>query len=487
MQMAHNPTRPGNRATITAPRLVAVATAVALVTVGGVVFRDDGSGSNRAENAAAAAAAPSPRVAETGPDQRRASSAYGIWDWDSEPTSRVSSSTRPRTFGTEFKARAHGTVKALRYFTRARGQGRVVGLLYTGDGEQLAKARFGRVSTVGWQRAVLTKPVNIRKGKPYVVAYYAPRGRPTQRGRVFAGSGVVRSAALVATSGRVGGKSGFPRRGSSTAFFADVEFRPALRFPTAETAGVPARWRPERTITGRDKVIRRNGAVVEDLRVVNGDILVEARNVTIRRVEVLGGSIGNWSGPTCSDGLVIRSTTVARAPDQVTSDEGPAISTGSYKAIDVKIDDLPEGFRVGGKPEGCGPVVIKDSYARVTAPDQCGDWHGDALQGYEGDALTIRNSRLALEWRDDCEGTASFFYPDQGNTSVDINGLLVEGSRYYSFRLHTPGEVRNLKVLTGPGNGGIDVDCDLLSAWSAHEVELDRFDQPRNLRRLPCD
>jgi hypothetical protein len=263
--------------------------------------------------------------------------------------------------------------------------------------------------------------------------------------------------------------------------------RARLKFPTARTAGVPARWRPKRTIRGRDKVIRKKGAVVKNLRVVNGDIIVAARNVTIRRVEVLGGSIGNWEGPTCSDGLVIRSTTVARAPGQVTSDEGAAISTGSYKAIDVKIDDLPEGFRIGGKPEGCGRVVIKDSYARVTAPDECGDWHGDALQGYEGAALKVRNSRLNLVWREDCEGTASFFYPDQGNTSVDIDRLLVEGSRYYSFRLHTPGEVRNLKVLRGRRNGGIDVDCSLITAWSAHMVRLNKHDQPRNVRKLRCD
>lgn len=260
----------------------------------------------------------------------------------------------------------------------------------------------------------------------------------------------------------------------------------SIHFPTARSTGVPVHWQPRRTVHGNYS-INRAGAVVEDLRVVNGSILVNAPNVTLRRVEVLGGTIGNFEGGTCNGGLVIRRTTVAKARGQVTDGSETAISTGSYKAVRTEINGLPEGFRVGGKPEGCGRVVIKDSYARIVYPDQCGDWHGDALQGWQGPALKLRHTRLILKERDGCGGTAPFFYPgDQGNTSVNIDGLLVQGGGY-SFRLGTPGSVRNLNIVRGFYYGPILVNCSLLSAWQAHIVKLNAQNQPVTLRRQRCN
>lgn len=259
----------------------------------------------------------------------------------------------------------------------------------------------------------------------------------------------------------------------------------AAEFPTDATTGVPRRWTPRRTVNG-DHVVRRAGAVVSDLR-VNGDLLIAARDVTVKRVEVVGGRIDNWAGSGCQSGLKVRRTTIRRAPGQTTSGDEPALNAGGYHAYRVRIAGLPEGFRVGGKDE-CGPVVIRRSFATVVAPDDCGDWHGDALQGYDGAALTIRTSRLELVERNDCGGTAPFFYPSgQGNTSVDIDGLIVEGGGY-SFRLGTPGTVRNLKIVRkGFYYGPINVRCSALAAWDAHIVRLDRAGQPVHLRRQRCN
>src|SRR6185436_11887451 len=140
-------------------------------------------------------------------------------------------------------------------------------------------------------------------------------------------------------------------------------------------------------------------------------------------------------------------------------------------AKDVKILGHPEGFRVGGKDE-CGPVKIVNSFAKVVSPDDCGDWHGDALQGYDGAALTVRNSVLKLDERDGCGGTAPFFYPsDQGNTSVSIDGLVVEGGGY-PFRLGEPGVVRDLRIVRGSWYyGPINVACSKLSEWDASIVD----------------
>lgn len=257
------------------------------------------------------------------------------------------------------------------------------------------------------------------------------------------------------------------------------------RFPTAGSTGVPRRWNPRRTVD-RDLVVRRAGAVVSDLR-INGDLLIAAPDVTVKRVDVVGGQINNWVGSRCHTGLRVRRTTIRRAPQESTSGDDPALNGGGYHAFRVRIDGLPEGFRVGGKDE-CGPVVITRSYATVVSPDECDDWHGDALQGYDGARVTVRMSRLDLVERDGCGGTAPFFYPgEQGNTRVDIDGLIVNGGGY-SFRLGTPGRVRNLKVVRGGFYyGPIDVKCSLIEEWQAEIVRLDSAGQPVTLRKQRCN
>lgn len=255
-------------------------------------------------------------------------------------------------------------------------------------------------------------------------------------------------------------------------------------FATPDNTGTPQGWKPRRTVEG-DLVVRRAGARVRDVRVL-GNLIVAAPDVTLHRVEVVGGSIDNWSGSTCHPGLVLRRTTVRTAEGQVTSGDDPAVTAGGYRAIRTKIDGLPEGFRVGGADE-CGPVTIRRSYARVVAPTVCGDWHGDALQGYDGARLVIRESRFDLVERPDCGGTAPFFYPsEQGNSAVDIDGLVVSGGGY-SFRLGTPGSVRGLMVVRGSYHyGPLEVACSRLSAWEATSVRLDASGKPVAQRPLRC-
>jgi hypothetical protein len=152
----------------------------------------------------------------------------------------------------------------------------------------------------------------------------------------------------------------------------------------------------------------------------------------------------------------------------------------------VLIDGPSEGFRVGGRSGGCGPVTIANSYAHIVSPDSCTDWHGDGVQGYDGAALTLRRSVLVLDERRGCGGTAPFFYPhDQGNTSADISGLVVQGGGY-PFRLTTPGSVQGLHIVDGWGYGPMEVRCSLISSWSADIVTLDVAGQPLALRSQPC-
>jgi hypothetical protein len=248
-------------------------------------------------------------------------------------------------------------------------------------------------------------------------------------------------------------------------------------FPTETSAGLPAGWTPTKTVDGL--TVTTAGAVVEDLR-INGSLVINAPNVMVRRVDVVGGSIEN-QGSACANGLSISDSRISAG------DDGPAISGGGYTADNVLITKSVEGFRVGGHTDaGCGPVTITNSYAHIVPPDNCGDWHGDALQGYDAAGVTVRNTFLWLEEGPDCGGNSPFIYPNNEG-SVDVDGLIVKGGGY-PFRLYGPGSVRNLNIVQDPDwYGPIDVDCSLVTAWSAQDVNLDANGQPVPQSTQPCN
>jgi hypothetical protein len=264
--------------------------------------------------------------------------------------------------------------------------------------------------------------------------------------------------------------------------------QPLASQPNPSNTGVPAGWAPTQTRT-TDLRVTTAGAVVEDVRLVNADLIIDAPNVTVRRVEVQGGQINNVPGSTCRNGLVLEDVSVIRSFGQVTtSGDAPAVETGGYTARRVKIDGLPEGFRAGGKGAfGCGPVTIEDSFARVRYPDQCGDWHGDGIQGFDGPAVAVRNVTLDFVESSTCGGTAPFFYPyGNGNTSVDIDGLLVKGGGF-PFREGMPGAVKGLKIVSGSWSyGPIDVKCSVVTSWQADIVTMTANYQPTAVRAQPC-
>ncbi len=262
------------------------------------------------------------------------------------------------------------------------------------------------------------------------------------------------------------------------------------RFPNPSSTGVPANWTPART-RAEDLFVTKRGAVVEDMLLEDGaDIIIDAPNVTIRRVKLEGGWINNFYGAGCENGLLIADTTLApRAGQDSADDSEGVVSYGGYTARRVEIDRRSEGFRVGGKSGGCGPVRIEDSYARITPPEPCGDWHGDGIQGYDGNALTVRNVTLELE--DDngnCYGTAPYFYPaQQGNTSANIHRLLVSGGGM-PFRHTMPGRVTGLKIVKGSWVfEPTDVDCSLLTRWDADIVRITpEYQIAKTVRRQRC-
>jgi hypothetical protein len=253
-------------------------------------------------------------------------------------------------------------------------------------------------------------------------------------------------------------------------------------FPNDKNTGVPKNWTPKQTYNGY--TVRTRGAVLRDVRIY-GDLRIEADDVTVHRVEVLGGKVNT----NCRRNTVLLRVTVARRSGQSTSGHDPAIGPGGYRAARVKIDGLPEGFRVGGKSSGCERTVIRDSFVRVVAPDNCSDWHGDGVQGYDGPRVVVRNTTIDFQERRGCGGTAAFFYPySQGNTSARIDGLLVKGGGY-PFRLGMPATVTGLRIVEGSwGYGPIWVKCSAVTTWDAQIVKINKHFQPiETVRNQPCN
>ncbi|MER6941018.1 hypothetical protein ABTX24_28955 [Nocardioides sp. NPDC127514] len=261
---------------------------------------------------------------------------------------------------------------------------------------------------------------------------------------------------------------------------------PAKGFPTRESAGLPAGWKPKRTASG-DFWIRHRGAVVEDLRITNGVIYVTAPGVTLRRVEAIASVVVNDYNDQCNTGLRIEDSDFIRSSAPTTEEAWPAVSAGGYTVDNVVIDGVPEGLRASNK-ERCGGIGIQDSFIRVTSPDVCSDWHGDGLQGYGGGKVKVRRTVMILDVKNECHGTAPFFNPEgQGNESVDIDGLVVAGGGY-PFRNGMPGPVNNLYVVDQSWvYSPLDVDCSVVTEWSAAVVTMDSAGQPRPIRDLPCE
>lgn len=259
------------------------------------------------------------------------------------------------------------------------------------------------------------------------------------------------------------------------------------KFPTRGSTGVPRGWEPRRTVSN-DLVIRRSGQVVQDIRLVGASLIIDAPDVTVRRVEILGGRITNVPEDECRNGLVVEDTTILPGDVTTRDTDEAAIGIGGYTARRVEMYGVPEGYRVGGRSMGCGPTKIVQSYAHVSSPDVCNDWHGDGIQGYDGPRLVVRKVRLILDESDGCGGTAPFFWPArQGNSTARIRGLLVEGGGI-SFRMNTPGSAEGIRIVDRSWYyNPIDVLCSALSSWEAKIVRLDDKGQPVIRRNQRCN
>lgn len=247
---------------------------------------------------------------------------------------------------------------------------------------------------------------------------------------------------------------------------------------------MPAGWEPT-ILHSAGLAIAVPNTVIEDADIV-GDLDVMAENVTIRRCRVTNGQLLNRHTSVTFPGMLVEDTTIRTTGGWFPS-AGPGTSmfaSAAYTARRVAILDVGEGFRVGGSQSG--DVLIEDCFVRVVDPN-FPDWHGDALQAFNGSRVTVRNTTLINPSPPDDVGTSAFWHPDQGNTYADVDRLLVQGGGY-SFRLQTPGSVTGLYCVRDSARFGPRqvTSCELLDAWEAQECDLDGDGQPVNLTPLEC-
>lgn len=431
--------------------------------------------------------------------------------------------------GTTFIPTSDGRVTAIRFYKLVGQSGVHTGSVWAPDGSRMTTVTFKKESSAGWQTASLRTPVSLKSGRAYVVSYRVPAGGHYATTVNFSGKST--SSFLRVTHRNSGvysyGATGtFPHsKWHSSQYWADVIFSPggelsgppnptlkvsaaptpvtstppviptkspvpppvttppvttppSTRFPTRASAGLPEGWQPTQQVTGEYHV-RQAGAVVQDMRITDGVIVIDAPNVTLRRIQLVGSNVINGIGSTCYPNLLIEDSEFT--PHGTTTDkDDPVIQFGGYTARNIVIDGVPEGLRVGGSDIGCGPVTVADSFIRVASPDVCTDWHGDGIQGYGGEKVTVRNTTIIMQVVNGCYGTAPFFYPkNQGNASVDIDGLLIGGSSGYPFRNGMPGSVKNLKIISGSWvYSPVDVNCSVVSPFQAQVVKVDGNGQP---------
>jgi len=247
-------------------------------------------------------------------------------------------------------------------------------------------------------------------------------------------------------------------------------------FPNPASTGVPSGWEPAQTVS-TDMEIRTPGTVVEDIRFTDGaKLLVYANDVTVRRVEMLGGVIMNQYGDApanCGHDMVVENVTFKQQPGQFAPDDYPVIGEGSYTARAIEVDGRGEGPRLSD----CGPVTLENSFIRIHGADEgtaaCDAVHSDGVQAVYGVGATARNNTIIFETP--C-GTAPWFVVDPAvNTGTyTVDRLLVSGGGY-SFRHEVAGSVTGLRIVDRAWvYGPMDtVNCSSLSSWEAKLVTID--------------
>ncbi|MCY4726965.1 DUF4082 domain-containing protein [Nocardioides sp. STR2] len=176
------------------------------------------------------------------------------------PANATNDDSSPVELGVEFTPTKAGQVTGIRFFKGAGNNGVHQGSLWSASGTKLAGVTFVGETDSGWQTAMLSTPVDVTAGTPYVVSYFAPQGHYATTAGFFNNqwvSGDLRSSATTNGRYRYGASGGFPQFSwNATNYFVDVLFEKtpsavtiASRTPDAGATGVVADVLPRITFS----------------------------------------------------------------------------------------------------------------------------------------------------------------------------------------------------------------------------------------------
>lgn len=197
----------------------------------------------------------------------------------------------------------------------------------------------------------------------------------------------------------------------TSSFVANAIYSPhSAGYPDGTNTGVPS----GATLTNSGSItVNTNGAIIQNLN-ITGQIVINANNVTIRRVRITSGDYYpiDYSGHT---GLTVEDSEILGTSSSVTA----GLSFSDYTAKRVIVTGCADGFKANEN------VLIEDCYVYGLAVGQ--DTHNDGVQTTGGSNVTVRHSTFKLG--DDTGVSAVFQFGNEWGTNTNwrIENCLIDG------------------------------------------------------------
>ena len=214
------------------------------------------------------------------------------------PTTAEVDDGTPLTLGVRFSSDTAGQVTGIRFYKSAGNTGTHTGSLYSGAGQLLASVTFTNESSMGWQTATFSQPVNIAADTEYVVAYKSPTGKYSYTANGF-GEGLTSGPLRTASdAGAFSYSSDFPNVPSTASYLVDLVLtvpEPPLtvtaQVPAPGATGIPTDVKPSITLSsairsGASMTLTANGASVAGTTALSAD----SRTVTFTPTTALPSS-----------------------------------------------------------------------------------------------------------------------------------------------------------------------------------------------------
>ena len=270
----------------------------------------------------------------------------------------------------------------------------VIGLLLTGSAAYVAVAQYHKYATGSTTSKELGQASETNQKSNTQTTDSGSTGSGTnqsissggqQAGNGSASSGSSGSSGSSTSSSSSGGSGSSGSSGtsgssgSSGGFQANCISSPHLcGYPDATNTGVPSGV----SLTNSGSVtVATDGAVVQNLNITDGQIIIRANNVTIKNTRITTCTYYPIDYPDSPyTGLVVQDTEIYSTCPTTTA----GLSFANFTALRVNIHGSTDGIKANSN------VVIKDSYIHDLAPSSGS--HNDGVQSTGGSNVTFQHN-----------------------------------------------------------------------------------------------